>query len=354
MKKKIFAALIAATALLPMAAQAQDGNRGRGDRGGWQRGGGSEARPQRPAPPQAQPQARPTFGGREGSGFRGAPQGRPAHVQQQSSAPQAPVPQAAPQAPQPSRGGQWSGRPSGGERPQWNGNRPGGDRPQWNGGRPDGDRPRWSGQRPGGDRPLSNGGRPGGDRPQWNGDRPGGDRPQWNGNRPSGDRPGWNDNRPGGDRPQWNGNRPGGDRSQWSGNRQPNRGGFSSGPGRRFGDWRDNDRYRADLNDRRAWQRNWRNDNRYDWQRYRYSNRNIFRMPRYYAPSGWGYGYRRFSIGFSLSSMLFGPDYWIGDPGYYRLPPAYGPYRWVRYYDDALLVDIRTGMVVDVIYDIFW
>jgi len=52
--------------------------------------------------------------------------------------------------------------------------------------------------------------------------------------------------------------------------------------------------------------------------------------------------------------MLFSPSYWINDPYYYRLPPAYGAYRWVRYYNDALLVDIRTGYVVDVAYDIFW
>ena len=32
----------------------------------------------------------------------------------------------------------------------------------------------------------------------------------------------------------------------------------------------------------------------------------------------------------------------------------YGPYRWVRYYDDVLLVDVYSGEVVDVIYDFFW
>jgi hypothetical protein len=36
------------------------------------------------------------------------------------------------------------------------------------------------------------------------------------------------------------------------------------------------------------------------------------------------------------------------------LPPAYGPYRWVRYYDDVLLVDIRSGYVVDMINNFFW
>ena len=37
----------------------------------------------------------------------------------------------------------------------------------------------------------------------------------------------------------------------------------------------------------------------------------------------------------------------------YRLPPADGPYRWVRYYGDVLLVDVRNGYVVDVIHDFF-
>jgi Ni/Co efflux regulator RcnB len=92
----------------------------------------------------------------------------------------------------------------------------------------------------------------------------------------------------------------------------------------------------------------------YDWHGYRGSNRGIYRLPRYYAPSGWGYGYRRFGIGFTLNSILFSSQYWINDPYYYRLPEAYGPYRWVRYYNDALLVDVETGEVVDTIYDIFW
>ena len=59
-------------------------------------------------------------------------------------------------------------------------------------------------------------------------------------------------------------------------------------------------------------------------------------------------------MGVYLDSLFYSNRYWIGDPYYYRLPPAYGPYRWVRYYDDALLVDIYSGEVVDVIYDVFW
>ncbi len=114
--------------------------------------------------------------------------------------------------------------------------------------------------------------------------------------------------------------------------------------------WNDGRRYDARGG---AWNRGWRNDNRYDWNRYREVNRSAYRLPRYYAPSGWGYGYRRFSVGVSLSSILFSQNYWIDDPFAYRLPEAYGPYRWVRYYDDALLVDVRSGQVVDTVYDIF-
>jgi len=59
-------------------------------------------------------------------------------------------------------------------------------------------------------------------------------------------------------------------------------------------------------------------------------------------------------VGFFLDSLFFQPRYFINDPFAYRLPDVYGPYRWVRYYDDVLLVDIYTGEVVDVINDFFW
>lgn len=105
---------------------------------------------------------------------------------------------------------------------------------------------------------------------------------------------------------------------------------------------------------RGVWSRDWRGDNRYNYTSYRTANRGAYRLPRYYAPSGWGQGYRRFGIGVTLSSFLWDQNYWIQDPYSYRLPDAYGPYRWVRYYDDALLVDIRTGRIVDSVYGIFY
>jgi hypothetical protein len=182
--------------------------------------------------------------------------------------------------------------------------------------------PRLEGQRDG-NRDWRNRGGDGnrGDR-NWRGGDQNRDGRNWNGGDNRQDR-NWRDNR--GDNRGWNDNRWRGGDNRWRGN---DRGG--------------------------NWSRGWRSDNRYDWQRYRSSNRNAYRLPRYYAPYGWSYGYRRFSTGVILDSLLFNQSYWIDDPYDYRLPEVDGPYRWVRYYNDALLVDIYTGEVVDTVYDIFW
>ena len=102
-----------------------------------------------------------------------------------------------------------------------------------------------------------------------------------------------------------------------------------------------------------SWSRNWRNDNRYDWQRYRYSNRNAFHRGPYYAPYR-GYGYNRLGIGIVLDSLFYSRNYWIDDPFDYRLPPTPPGTQWIRYYNDVVLVDVYSGEVVDVIYDFFW
>jgi hypothetical protein len=130
----------------------------------------------------------------------------------------------------------------------------------------------------------------------------------------------------------------GGNRGNWSGNNDR-------------GKWRDGNRG-GDRGGRTSWNRNWRSDNRYDWQRYRYSNRNQFHVGPYYSPYR-GYGYNRFSIGVFLDPFFYDQRYWIGDPWEYRLPPAEPGTEWVRYYNDVLLVDIDTGEVLDTIYDFF-
>jgi Ni/Co efflux regulator RcnB len=100
------------------------------------------------------------------------------------------------------------------------------------------------------------------------------------------------------------------------------------------------------------WRREWRDDHRYDWRHHRNRHRSIFHVGIYYDPFGWGY--QRYNIGWRLWPNYYGRSYWLDDPWMYRLPPAYPGTQWIRYYDDALLVDIWTGEVIDVIYDFFW
>lgn len=164
----------------------------------------------------------------------------------------------------------------------------------------------------------------------------------------------WADRNRGDDRKSWDNRRRNGDRDRWDDNKRRERDGRRyayRNPGNNQWDnrsWHDND----DRHQR--WNNDWRRDRRYDWRGYRNHNRDYYRLPRYAHPYGYNYSYRRFSIGIFLDNLFYSDRYWINDPWDYRLPPAYGPYRWVRYYDDVLLVDLRNGRVVDVIYDFFW
>ena len=144
-----------------------------------------------------------------------------------------------------------------------------------------------------------------------------------------------------------------GDRQDWRRDRRDDRRDWRRDRRDDRRDWRDRGDDRRDWRDRRDWDRRWRSDRRYDWNGWRYRNRSLFRLPRYYSPYR-NWSYRRFDIGFFLQPLFYNQRYWIGDPWQYRLPPAYPGTQWVRYYNDVLLVDIYTGEVIDVIYDFFW
>lgn len=139
-----------------------------------------------------------------------------------------------------------------------------------------------------------------------------------------------------GDRRNWQGQTQTwqGDRRNWQGNNQTWQG----------------DRRRWSNNNN--WDRNWRNDNRYDWRHYRERNRSRFHIGIYYDPFGWGY--QPFSIGYRMYPGYYSQNFWINDPWQYRLPYAPPGTQWIRYYNDALLVDVYSGEVVDVIRDFFW
>ena len=100
------------------------------------------------------------------------------------------------------------------------------------------------------------------------------------------------------------------------------------------------------------WSTSWRNNNKYDWHNHRRHHRSLFHLGFYFDPFGWGYN--PYQIGWRLWPSYYGSRYWINDPWQYRLPYAPAGTRWVRYYDDAILVDMWSGQVVDVIYNFFW
>ena len=116
---------------------------------------------------------------------------------------------------------------------------------------------------------------------------------------------------------------------------------------RRQGDYRDVRADRRDLReDRRDLQgdrnRRWARD---DWRAWRDRN------PAFYAGGGWRapFRYTAFRPGVRIAPLYFGPQFVIAEPWRYHLPPADGATRWVRHYNDVLLVDYRRGVVVDVI-----
>jgi hypothetical protein len=155
----------------------------------------------------------------------------------------------------------------------------------------------------------------------------------------------WRDRNDGDRRGTWSRDGRRDDGSRWNQNNTRTRDGWNG----------DNRRYEGNRwsGDSRQWNRDWRRNDRYNWQSYRTHHRDIFRAGRYYSPYRNHY-YSRLSIGIYLNSLFYSNNYWINDPWQYRLPDVYGPYRWIRYYDDAVLVDVYSGEVVDVIYDFFW
>ena len=88
-----------------------------------------------------------------------------------------------------------------------------------------------------------------------------------------------------------------------------------------------------------------RREYREDWRDYR------ARHPEYYRGPGWvgprGYRWRPVTVGYRFQPVFYERRYWI-DPYRYHLRPVRGYERWVRYGNDVVLIDIRSGRVLDV------
>lgn len=123
----------------------------------------------------------------------------------------------------------------------------------------------------------------------------------------------------------------------------------------RYGSARDVRREREDVRDARRdlrdsvhdRNRRWGND---DWRGWRDRNRGVYSRGQWRAP----FRYYGFRDGSRIAPHYYGSRYFISDPWRYRLPPAGRWQRWVRHYDDVLLVDTRRGYVVRVIRNFFW
>ncbi len=103
--------------------------------------------------------------------------------------------------------------------------------------------------------------------------------------------------------------------------------------------------YREARHDRQELRED-RRESRDDWQDYRRSHPSVYRRGTYAAPRG--YSYRSVAVGARFAPAYYSRNYWISNPATYRLPRASAGLRWVRYGNDVVLVNVRTGRVVQV------
>jgi Ni/Co efflux regulator RcnB len=107
---------------------------------------------------------------------------------------------------------------------------------------------------------------------------------------------------------------------------------------------------RDDIRDERRDVQEARREYRDDWRDYRKSHRQVYARGNWKAP----FRYRWYNAGAQLRPEYYAPRYYIGDYGRYRLAAPRENLRWIRHYNDVLLVNIRTGRVIQVERDFFW
>lgn len=112
---------------------------------------------------------------------------------------------------------------------------------------------------------------------------------------------------------------------------------------KRYGD-------RGDIRDERRDVREARQEYREDWQDYRKDHRNVFRGQRFNAP----FKYRTFNTGVRLNSGYYAPRYYVNNYSTYRLRAPGVNQRYVRHYNDLLLVNVRNGVVVRSYRNFYW
>ena len=119
---------------------------------------------------------------------------------------------------------------------------------------------------------------------------------------------------------------------------------------RRYGDRDDVRDARRDVREERRDVQEARRDRQESWQEYRQRNRQLYRAPRFNAP----FRYQRFGAGASINARYWGDTYRVSNYSRYRLPAPGRYQRYVRHYNDLLLVNTRTGRVVRVYNNLYW
>lgn len=64
--------------------------------------------------------------------------------------------------------------------------------------------------------------------------------------------------------------------------------------------------------------------------------------------------YRPVTIGFQLRPAFYGSRYYVSDYNRYNVRAPGRFQRWIRYGDDLVLVNVRTGRVLQVMHRRYW
>jgi Ni/Co efflux regulator RcnB len=64
--------------------------------------------------------------------------------------------------------------------------------------------------------------------------------------------------------------------------------------------------------------------------------------------------YRPLYVGYRLQPEFYGSRYYISNYGAYGVGFPGRDRRWIRYGDDLLLVNLRTGRVLRIVPNVFW
>ncbi|MCJ2184022.1 RcnB family protein [Novosphingobium sp. 1949] len=109
---------------------------------------------------------------------------------------------------------------------------------------------------------------------------------------------------------------------------------------------------RHDVREARKDVRHAQREARQDWRDYRKAHRSAYKRPAYVGPRG--YRYAPVAVGHRFAPAYYGDRYWVRDYARYRLPAPRAGARWVRYNNDVVMINIRTGRVLTVYNGFFW